>query len=90
MYWVVAYDIRDDRRRRAVEKNLRAHGIRIQYSVFECRVGGPKLKRLQEKLRSASAEEDSIVFYPLCVECRDKKIVLRGSEATVPGGDVVV
>jgi CRISPR-associated protein Cas2 len=34
--WLVAYDIRDERRLRRVHDVVRCHGYRLQYSVFLC------------------------------------------------------
>ena len=36
MQFVVAYDIRQDRRRNKVMNTLKDFGLRVQYSVFEC------------------------------------------------------
>lgn len=34
--YLVAYDIRDDRRLRAVQRTMNSYGWRMQYSVFIC------------------------------------------------------
>ncbi|MBW1990880.1 MAG: CRISPR-associated endonuclease Cas2, partial [Deltaproteobacteria bacterium] len=36
MFWVVSYDIVDDRRRLRLAKLLTDYGHRVQKSVFEC------------------------------------------------------
>ena len=48
MVYVVSYDIISDRTRRKLSKILEGYGVRIQYSVFECRLNE---KRFRENIR---------------------------------------
>ena len=67
---VVAYDIADDRRRSRVEKILRGYGLRVNYSVFECRVGLAHLPRLKARIAAEiRPAEDSVLYYELCAAC---------------------
>lgn len=78
MFWVVCYDIPDDKRRRRVQKIMEGTGRRVQYSVFECELDASKLTRLQRLLSDAiQGEEDDVRFYPLN-EGDIKKIILLG------------
>lgn len=66
MFWVISYDIPDDKRRRKVAKLLEGYGRRAQYSVFECDLNADKTARLERRLkRLINEEEDDIRFYPL-------------------------
>jgi CRISPR-associated protein Cas2 len=66
MFWVVSYDIADDKRRRKVVKVMEGYGRRVQFSVFECELNQTKLNRMERALKKAiHPEEDSIRFYPL-------------------------
>jgi len=38
MIVVIAYDIKSNKRRKKIEKLLKDHGQRINYSVFECNI----------------------------------------------------
>jgi CRISPR-associated protein Cas2 len=40
MFYVVSYDIPEDRKRDRVSKTLLDFGARVQYSVFECILDG--------------------------------------------------
>lgn len=72
-YIVIAYDIEKDRKRREVSKLLEAWGKRVNKSVFECFISDTELKKLREKLqKKVKNGSDSILFYPLCVDCIDK------------------
>lgn len=66
MFWVVCYDIVDDKRRAKVAKLLAGYGLRVQYSVFECDISLQRVDELERRLRHAiNDEEDDVRFYPL-------------------------
>jgi CRISPR-associated protein Cas2 len=66
MFWVVCYDIPDDRRRRRVMKTLEGFGRRVQFSVFECELNDAKLMRLEHTLQRLIHErEDNVRLYPM-------------------------
>lgn len=66
IFWVVSYDIPNDKRRRKVSKVLEGYGRRAQFSVFECELDEVKLGQLELRLRREIDEkEDDIRFYPL-------------------------
>ena len=48
--YLVAYDIRDDRRLRRVHKTVKGFGWSMQYSVFICDLDGVELMRLEMAL----------------------------------------
>lgn len=69
-YYVVSYDIQDDKRRAKVSKALKNFGERIQYSVFECVLNKRQFLRLKDQLeRLIDSETDSVIFYLLCHSC---------------------
>lgn len=71
--WLIAYDITDDRQRRAVEKELLAKGERVQKSVFECLLNIDDLRVLRAQLQEfITPDTDSIAYYPLCQTCQNK------------------
>jgi CRISPR-associated protein Cas2 len=66
MFWIVSYDIPNDKRRSKVAKILEGYGRRAQYSVFECEIDDEKREKLERALqREIDAEEDDIRFYPM-------------------------
>ncbi len=71
MLYVVAYDVSDDRRRTRVAQALEGFGVRVQESVFECRLNSKGLVLLQRSL--ARALGDGLVgqvrVYPVCHDC---------------------
>ena len=78
--YVIAYDIPEDRRRTKVHKILLGFGKWTQYSLFECFLTRKQLVLLRSKLAEhLLAQEDSVRFYPLCVNCVSKVETIGGS-----------
>jgi len=70
---VISYDISDDRRRSAVAQFLLDHGVRVQRSVYECRMDMDTLMDLKERLEQMiDWETDSIRYYFLCGRCEPR------------------
>jgi len=64
---MVAYDVRDDRRRRKVADELLNFGERVQYSVFECHLDADRLDTLASRLLDLiDADADRVAYYRLC------------------------
>lgn len=83
MFYVVSYDIPDDKRRNAVAKTLLDFGARVQYSVFECIMDDGLLQELINKLSRIIVEEkDKIRIYDLCSKCEEHITVLGNGEVT--------
>ncbi len=79
MFYIVTYDIQDDRRRTRVAKSLLDFGSRVQYSVFECIMDDKLLEKLFARLSKIAAEDDSIRIYALCGKCKATiKVIGRG------------
>lgn len=71
MFYVVSFDIVDDRDRYRVVKIIKEYGVRAQKSVFECnRLTEKQLLRLKHRLEDRIDHgEDSVRYYPLCRHC---------------------
>lgn len=66
MFWIVSYDIVDDRRRAKVSQVLESYGTRAQYSVFECEISDRQQMSLERKLQEIiDVDEDDVRFYPM-------------------------
>lgn len=73
-FLVIAYDIVCNRRRNRIVKLLKGYGRRANYSVFECRIRKKELKELKEEILAIiNAKEDSVLYYPLCRACVDRR-----------------
>lgn len=71
MFYIVSYDIVDDKIRDRVSKVLKGYGIRVQKSVFECpNLTEKQFIKLKDQLeRLIRAHEDSIRYYRQCASC---------------------
>ena len=73
MLTLVAYDICDRRRLVQVAKHCEDHGVRIQNSVFECRLEADRFDRFWEGLLELIDEsEDCVTAYLVCKNCARK------------------
>jgi CRISPR-associated protein Cas2 len=65
-YYVVTYDIADDRRRTRVYDTLRCWGNPLQYSVFEVEVSARQLALLETELAGhVNHAHDQVLFFDL-------------------------
>ncbi len=70
MFFVIAYDIANDDRRRRVSETLENYGTRVQESVFECHLTGTQREELQELLEALiESAEDNVRSYRVCQDC---------------------
>jgi CRISPR-associated protein Cas2 len=66
LFYVIVYDIPDDKRRKKISDLLEGYGQRVQYSVFECILTKIQYKELHQRLKKkVKLSEDSVRFYPL-------------------------
>ncbi|MEQ9550207.1 CRISPR-associated endonuclease Cas2 [Coleofasciculus sp. G2-EDA-02] len=66
LFYVIAYDIPDDKRRKKIADLLEGYGQRVQYSVFELVLSQKKFNELKSRLqKKVKLSEDSLRFYPL-------------------------
>ena len=64
LFYLVCYDITDNKRRTKIANILEGYGSRVQYSVFECVLTSQQYKELRQKLwRIFRKKEDSLRFY---------------------------
>lgn len=73
MFYVVAYDIPNTKRRNKLFKIMKGFGIRNQFSLFECHLDENKYLKMIEILEKlVKKEEDNIKIYYLCKDCFNK------------------
>ena len=73
MYFVVCYDISDNRRRTRLHELLLGYGTPVQRSVFECELTSTQFKRLRTGAkRFARSPGDTIRYYQMCGQCCER------------------
>ena len=69
-FWIIAYDIADNRRRARINRVLKNYAVRVQESVFEGWISHSRLRQLKRELRTEmSTVHDHIRLYTLCHWC---------------------
>jgi CRISPR-associated protein Cas2 len=89
-YYVIVYDITDDKRRNRIFKILKNYATPVQYSVFEAHIHPNALVELKYKMWSTmNTKEDSIYFYRQC-ECCQGKIDKMGISRYIYGSEDII
>ena len=75
-HYLISYDISDTRRRFALVRLLKRHGVRIQKSVFECQLTEREASDLRAAVLALCQPDaaDRLCFYSLCQHCEQKRI----------------
>ena len=92
LFYLVAYDITDNKRRKKIADILEGYGPRVQYSVFECVLNPKQYKQLQTRLKKVfRSEEDNLRFYPISDHTlKQVEIWGEGSQLTKPPKSVII
>lgn len=89
--YIIVYDISDDRRRQQVIKLIEKSGNRINWSVFECILTFSQVRKLKELLNTIICfKEDTVVIYPICINCYSKTFYLPENRKIVAKQVIVV
>lgn len=68
-WYLVSYDIRNDKRWRRAYKQLQGSGKRVHYSLFRCRLNRTEMEALRWELERILDKEDDLMFVHLCPRC---------------------
>ena len=78
MFYLVSYDIPDDKRRTKLAKAIKDFGDRVQYSVFECLLDDGLFIQMTDRITSIiDINDDSVRIYKMCGSC-EKQIQIIG------------
>ncbi|NCC56793.1 MAG: CRISPR-associated endonuclease Cas2, partial [Synergistales bacterium] len=78
-WFLISYDVRNEKRLRKVAQIMEGHGQRIQYSVFRTHLSDRGLERLRWELGKVMDSKDGLLIMELCDACV-RKIRKRNSE----------
>ena len=79
-FYIVVYDISNDRRRTRLHNRLQDYGSPVQYSVFECILDAKQLARMKKMIkRTIKEQEDQVRIYHLCEACLQKTWLSQAS-----------
>ena len=89
-FYLIAYDIPNDKRRGKVHNLLSGYCRWRQYSLFEGYLTIQQRLALEDKLsKIVNEEEDNLRFYPLCA-ADVEKIVTIGSEPPTQETEIII
>jgi CRISPR-associated protein Cas2 len=71
-WYLVSYDVREERRLRLVARKLEGYGVRLQYSVFRCFLTPRSMERMRWELSKILLPEDDLLILELCASCISK------------------
>ncbi len=91
MFYLISYDIPDNRRRNQLAKALKGFGTRVQYSVFEAHLSQNQYKELKNVVAGIiDSSEDSVRYYPLCNACIERIEVPAVGDVTPEPNTIIV
>ena len=91
-YYLVCYDIADEKRLRKVARVMEDFGVRVLYSVFECRLSEEEFAIMRRAVEEIiDALEDRVRYYRLCEACRKPVVHLGyGKQTHLPPEDQLI
>lgn len=82
-FWVVAYDISDDRRRTRLHITLLGYGTPVQFSLFECWLSAAEAQKMKQAVaKIIRPRVDHVRFYALCAACASKVSITQAGKQT--------
>jgi len=89
--FLVAYDIRDDRRLRSVATCVEGYGERIQYSVFICDLSDMEMVSLRSDIETRiKPTEDSVMIIDLGGPRDAGKFLFLGHHERLPVSNAII
>jgi CRISPR-associated protein Cas2 len=78
-WYLVMYDVSNERTLKSVHKLLTGWGSPVQYSVFRVRCTSRESERLRWELTKLIDTEDRLMFVRLCESCASR-VTVQGSQ----------
>jgi len=89
--YLVAYDIREDRRLRTVATCMEGYGDRIQYSVFICDLSDEEAVTMRGDIEVRIRQsEDSVMIIDLGKAGDSGRFLFLGHHEKLPASDAVI
>jgi CRISPR-associated protein Cas2 len=89
--YLVAYDIREDRRLRAIATCMEGYGTRVQYSVFVCDLSETEAVHMRSDIEDRmKASEDSVMVIDLGRAGETGRFVFLGYHRRLPESGAVI
>lgn len=90
-FYLVTYDVSNNRRRTKLANLLEDYGKRVQESVFEIWLTPAHLRELQKRMKKfIKPEEDNVRMYHLCQLCCDRVQVIGEGPVPAPPTSIII
>ncbi len=90
-FFLLAYDIADNKRRAKIARLMESLGERVQGSVFEAYLTPAELEKIVSRSgKVMKMEEDSLRIYTVCEACRPRLKTLGQGKPTPPPALMIV
>ncbi|MCD9186641.1 MAG: CRISPR-associated endonuclease Cas2 [Pyrinomonadaceae bacterium] len=80
-WYVISYDITDQKRWKKVYRRLNGYGRRLQYSIFRCRLTKIEVEKLRWELEKDMSIDDKLLILNICERCENKTVSLNRPES---------
>lgn len=91
MFFVVSYDVVDDKRRKQLSDYLESYGIRVQYSVFETELNQSQLNQMIKGIKKRiKNDEDTVRIYPIAKDLREMIITIGTDKGQFYDKNVII
>ena len=90
-WYLISYDVRDDKRRSAAARLILGHGERVQYSLFKAQMSRRAIAELRWELEKVLGQDDDLLIVHLCPSCAgrvEERQKQAGWNADSPGFEV--
>lgn len=89
--YLVAYDIRDDKRLRQVATCMESYGDRMQYSVFVCDLSDQEFVWMRTDVEARiKSSEDSVMVVDLGRPDDPRRFLFIGTHEELPNDDALI
>lgn len=89
-YYLILYDISDDKRRRELFKLLKTFGANYQYSAFELRLDPRQFVKLRAGIKDCiDSRKDRVAILKFCQTCH-KQVEMIGLQSSIITDNVVI
>lgn len=90
-FYLITYDVPDDKPRTKLADLLQDYGSRVQYSVFEAWLKARQFAELRDRVAALMGDHRGEVrFYRLCALCQQNVSIVGDGDLPTPPGIVII
>jgi len=91
MFYVISYDVSDDKKRRKLAKYLESYGVRVQYSVFETELNDTQVSKMIRGIQSRiDKSTDTVRIYAIPKDFRERIVTIGENKGQFYDDDYII